>query len=96
MIYREDKQWEIGFALGVNYQGKGLALEAVVAVMSFGFDTLQTHRFYAQTDSQNIPAWKLMERLGMRREAHFHHDRLDNGEWRDTYLYAIISEEWDN
>jgi RimJ/RimL family protein N-acetyltransferase len=36
----------------------------------------------------------VMEKLGMRREANFHKDVLQKGEWRDSYLYAILAEEW--
>jgi len=32
----------------------------------------------------------------MRREAHFRKDVMEKGEWRDTYLYAILAEEWLN
>jgi len=36
----------------------------------------------------------VMEKLGMRREAHFRKDVMEKGEWRDSYLYAILREEW--
>lgn len=94
LICHEHAQGEIGFALGVRCQRKGLASEAVRAAMSFGFDALGLHRIYAQTDRQNLAAWMLMERLGMRREAHFRHHRSIGGEWRDTYIYALIIDEW--
>ncbi|MCJ7622426.1 MAG: GNAT family N-acetyltransferase, partial [Anaerolineaceae bacterium] len=80
--------------VGVRYQRKGLASEAVRAAMSFGFDVLGQHRIYAQTDRQNLAAWMLMERLGMRREAHFRHHRSSGGEWLDTYIYALVVDEW--
>jgi RimJ/RimL family protein N-acetyltransferase len=35
-----------------------------------------------------------MEKLGMRREALFRKDVLQKGEWRDSYLYAILEEDW--
>jgi RimJ/RimL family protein N-acetyltransferase len=94
LICHEHSQGEIGFALGDSYQRKGLASEAVRAAMSFGFDVLCLQRIYAQTERQNLAAWMLMERLGMRREAHFRHYRRRDGEWRDTYIYALILDEW--
>jgi RimJ/RimL family protein N-acetyltransferase len=30
----------------------------------------------------------------MRREGHLHHNVRRKGEWRDSYLYAIIEPEW--
>jgi len=35
-----------------------------------------------------------MEKLGMRREAHFRKNAMEKCEWRDSYLYAILAEEW--
>ena len=37
-----------------------------------------------------------MEKLGMRREALFKKDVLQKGEWRDSYLYAVLAEEWND
>jgi ribosomal-protein-alanine N-acetyltransferase len=50
----------------------------------------------------NSASWKLMERLGMRREGHFMQKaffkRDEKGEpmWHDAYEYAILSDEWKN
>ena len=43
----------------------------------------------------NEPSWRLMERLGMRREAHAVRDSLHrSGEWMDGLTYALLAEEW--
>ena len=34
------------------------------------------------------------EKLRMRREAHFRKNAFKAGEWRDTYLFALLKEEW--
>ena len=50
---------------------------------------------------ENTPSWRLMERLGMRREGHLRKNiwffRDENGRpiWQDTYEYAILREEWE-
>ena len=47
----------------------------------------------------NVPSWKLLEKLGLRREAHlrqniwFHRDENDNPIWKDTLVYAILEDE---
>ena len=43
----------------------------------------------------NEPSWRLMERVGMRREAHNVKDSLhrDHG-WQDGYVYALLADEW--
>lgn len=89
-----NQQGEIGFAFNPKYSGRGFATKAVNATLGFGFRRLNLHRITASTDVRNERSWRLMERLGMRREAHFIHKHLVHGEWVDDYLYAILEEEW--
>ena len=43
----------------------------------------------------NEPSYRLMERIGMRRETHAVKDALHpSGEWMDGYEYALLAEEW--
>jgi RimJ/RimL family protein N-acetyltransferase len=48
----------------------------------------------AAVDVRNEPSWRLMERVGMRREAHFVHDNLMGDEWIDDFVYAMLEDEW--
>jgi RimJ/RimL family protein N-acetyltransferase len=88
------KQGTIGWLLGSAYRGKGYATEAGKALLSFGFVGLNLHRISARTGQDNTRSWRLMERIGMRREAHFKQSHIVNGEWRDEFVYAILAEEW--
>jgi len=68
----ERKHGTIGWLLGNVYQGKGYATEAAKGLLlSFGFKEMKPHRISARTGFDNTHSWRLMERLGMRREAHF-------------------------
>jgi len=89
-----NKQGTIAWLLGNKFQGQGLASEAAKALISFGFDTLNLHRISARTSRDNIRSWLLMERIGMRREAHFKQSDLVNSEWQDEFIYAVLDEEW--
>ncbi len=45
--------------------------------------------------STTTPSWRLMERVGMRRELHAVRESLHrSGRWLDTVGYAILDEEW--
>jgi RimJ/RimL family protein N-acetyltransferase len=90
----DDRQAEIGFAFNPGFAGQGFATQAVAAVLGFRFLQLGMHRIVAGTDVRNERSWKLMERIGMRREAHFVHDTFAKGEWVDTYVYAMLDSEW--
>jgi RimJ/RimL family protein N-acetyltransferase len=85
---------EIGYTFSRAYQHRGLATEAVRAVLDFAFDSLGLNRVIATTDCRNAPSVALMERLGMRREGHFIHCAWFKGEWCDEFHYAVLREEW--
>ena len=90
----EDRQADVGFAFNPRYHGNGYATKAVNATLGFGFLELGMHRLSGASDVRNERSWKLMERIGMRREAHFVHDCHTKGEWIDDYLYAMLENEW--
>ncbi|MGH2550890.1 MAG: GNAT family N-acetyltransferase [Thermomicrobiales bacterium] len=90
----ESKQAEIGFIFNPDFHGRGYATEACEAVLALAFETYDLHRVYAECDVLNPPAFKLMERLGMRREAQFLENLWLKGQWSDSYVYAILAREW--
>lgn len=93
--------WELGYVFNKNYQGNGFATEAITALIKNLFENQNAYRIIAMCNPLNTKSWKLLERLGMRREGHlikniwFFKDENDNPIWQDTYEYAILKEEWD-
>jgi RimJ/RimL family protein N-acetyltransferase len=85
---------EIGITLNAAYQGRGYAREALQGLLKFGFETLQLHRVVANMDVRNAAAVRLVEQLGLRREAHFRQNGWYKGEWCDEYQYALLEHEW--
>ncbi|MFI6101089.1 GNAT family N-acetyltransferase [Lentzea sp. NPDC051213] len=93
-LNEKERQGELGYIFNPEFQGKGFAREASEAILSLGFDELGLHRMTATCDPRNEPSWRLMERLGMRREAHFRECEKLGGEWADLLVYAILAEEY--
>ena len=93
-LSEEHRQGEIGFALHADHQGKGLAREAAEAMLHLGFEELGLHRILGRLDARNAASAKLLERLGMRREAHIVENEFVKGEWTDELLYAVLAREW--
>jgi RimJ/RimL family protein N-acetyltransferase len=89
-----DRQGEVGYALHTDHQGKGLASEAVREMLRVGFEELGLHRIVAILDDRNTPSARLLERLGMRREAHHLDASMFKGEWAGVYVYALLEDEW--
>ena len=87
-------QGEIGFTLSPQFQGKGYATEAVSAVFDYAFGVLNLNRIIGIADCLNDGSIALMERIGMRREAHFIQHIWFKGRWSDEFWYAMLRSEW--
>lgn len=96
LIWRsvDDRQAEIGWIFHPEYQGQGYATEAAGALVGLAFERGDMHRVMARCDARNIGSVRLMERLGMHREAHLREHMLFKGEWNEEFIYAILKREW--
>ncbi len=70
-IDSDNLQVEIGFTLSLEHQCKGYATEAIIGVINYLFNNLKKHRIIASVDPRNIKSIALLERIQMRKEAHF-------------------------
>jgi RimJ/RimL family protein N-acetyltransferase len=93
-LSREHRQGEIGFILHPDFQGRGMATEAAGVMLRLGFEGLDLHRIIGRCDARNLGSARVMERLGMRREAHFVESEVFKGDWGDELIYAILQHEW--
>lgn len=87
-------QAELGWTLAPGFRGRGFAGEAVAGLLDLVF-SLGVRRVEASCFADNEPSWRLMERVGMRREARCIKESLhrDLG-WVDGLQYALLAEEW--
>lgn len=86
---------EIGWVLAGEVHGRGLGTEVAGLLLRIAFDALAMHRVTAVCFAGNTPSWRLMERLGMRREAHAQDDALHRTlGWCDSFTYALTRSEW--
>jgi RimJ/RimL family protein N-acetyltransferase len=91
---REHRQGEIGYVLHPDHQGHGYATEAATVMLRLGFDGLGFHRIVGRLDARNAASARVLERLGMRREAHLRENEFIKGEWCDELVYAMLATEW--
>lgn len=88
-------QAELGWVLDPASGGRGLATEALVAVLRLCFVGLGLRRVTAGCFADNTASWHLMERVGMRREVHTVRESLHrSGRWLDGFGYALLADEW--
>jgi len=91
---REHNQGEIGFVLHPDHQGQGFGTEAMRELLRIGFEEVGFHRIVGRCDARNGASARLMQRLGMRLEAHLRENELIKGEWCDELIYALLATEW--
>jgi RimJ/RimL family protein N-acetyltransferase len=93
MIY-DHKQALIGYSLAQQYWHKGYAFEAVGCLLKYLFEERDLHRVMAECDVDNVASWKLLEKLGLRREAHLVENVFFKGRYGSEYHYALLAREW--
>jgi RimJ/RimL family protein N-acetyltransferase len=88
-------QAEIGWAFDPAHQGKGYATEAVRELLRVCFEDLGVRRVVALAFADNTPSLRVMEKVGMRREALLRKESLHRElGWVDGVSYALLAEEW--
>jgi RimJ/RimL family protein N-acetyltransferase len=88
-------QAELGWVLYPEHAGHGFATEAVSELLRLCFTDLGLRRVTAICFAANDASWRLMERVGMRREFRTVRDSLHrSGEWLDCVGYALLADEW--
>ena len=89
-----NQRGEVGWSMHPDAQGRGLATEGAREMLRLGFEDLGLHRIIAGCDPRNGASLRVMEHLGMRREAHFIESDWLKGEWFDEVVCAILASEW--
>jgi len=91
----KDVEAEIGWCIAPPHTRKGLATEGAEAMLRLSFDVLGLRRVLAQCFADNVASWRIMEKLGMRRETRtVKESLLRTGAWVDGLGYAILADEW--
>ncbi len=93
-VSQEHRVGEIGFMFHPDHHGRGYATEATRPLLDFGFEVCGFHRIIGRLDARNTASARVLERLGMRREAHFVQNEIVKGEWTDELVYAMLADEW--
>ncbi len=89
----ESREGWLGYCLNRSFWGNGYATETAAALVRFGFEELHLHRVFAMCDPENSASAHVLEKSGMKREGHLREHKWSKGEWRDSYLYAILEQD---
>ena len=90
----EDRKAELGYDIAREMWGRGIAPEAASAVCDWAFREYGLAKVYTLADARNDRSLRVMEKLGMKREAVYRTDEVERGERVDGVSYAVLRSEW--
>ena len=93
-VSRDHATGEIGFIVHPAHQGQGYATEGGEAMLRLAFEELRLHRVVGRMEARNAGSARVMEKLGMRREAYLLENEWVKGEWQSELAFAILEQEW--
>jgi RimJ/RimL family protein N-acetyltransferase len=98
IIPKEYMTWELGYIFNPIFQKKGYCTEAAAKLVEFAFKEFHAHRITAYCNPDNIASWKVLEKIGMKKEGYFSKKaffrRNDDGSpiWHDCIAYGLLNE----
>ncbi len=84
----------IGYWIGHQWLGQGYATEATAALLGFAFEQVKLHRISIWIAPENTASLRVVEKLDLRFEGTALRALYQGGQWTDTHIFAITSEEW--
>ena len=85
---------EIGYCIGRKFWGRGIAAEALGALIPFFFNEMQVNRVEARHDRNNAASGRVMEKCGLMREGMKRQGDRNNTGICDVVFYGLLREDW--
>lgn len=86
---------EVGYTIHPDHQGNGYATEITKTLLDLAFGQTKVHRIIGRLDARNIASHRVLEKCGMRTEAHLVENEFVKGEWCDEIICAMLRTEWE-
>jgi ribosomal-protein-alanine N-acetyltransferase len=81
---------ELGYWLGCDYWGRGIATQAILGLTNWAFETLDLQRIFAQPYADNLASCRALEKAGFALEGTLRRSAIKDGVVRDQRLYARV------
>lgn len=93
-LHAPSRRAEVGYVLGARHWGCGYMQEALLALLGFGFGTLELNRVEADIDPRNDASARSLKRLGFTQEGYLRERWIVDGEVSDTALFGLLLRDW--
>lgn len=93
-VDRKNHKAEYYIAMGeTSLKRKGVSAQASELILKYAFFNLEINRVYLYTETENIPAQRLFEKLGFVKEGCIRQDLFSNGRFVDRFIYGICKSD---
>lgn len=93
-INQQNKYGSVGYWLGQEFEGKGIATKACEKVIGYGFNDLQLNRIELKCGTGNEKSAAIPHRLGFTKEGVLREAELVNDHFIDLSLFSMLRSEW--
>ena len=93
-IDEQNRHAEVGYILNREYWGRGLASEALEAMIEYAFGTMDMHRLEADTDPRNVASLALLAKFGFIKEGFFRERWWVHGQWLDSDMLGLLKSDY--
>lgn len=92
-LNEEENKAEVGYELLPDFQGKGIAQEALSAVITFGFEVMKLKTIEAYTHKENLKSTKLLEKFNFKRDLAAESKIDFSVDNQDTVVFSLWKEK---
>lgn len=85
---------ETGFWISPEHWGKAVMRECLAVMFAHCFGHLGLHRLQAMVEPENIPSWRLLEKMGFRLEGVLRECEYKHGRYVDLKCYSMLATEF--
>lgn len=85
---------EWGFAIGSEFWGTGVFVEAAREIIAFAFDTVGVHRLEARASAGNGRGNGALRKIGAVQEGVLRRSFLRQGHYHDQVMWSLLAEDW--
>jgi len=94
-VNQTHKRGELAYMVAREHWNHGYCTEAARTLMSYGFNVLNLNRIQAMHFPRNPASGRVMQKLGMTREALLHQYVYNRGVYEDLVMYSILRPEFE-
>ncbi|MBJ7428300.1 MAG: GNAT family N-acetyltransferase, partial [Bacteroidia bacterium] len=89
-INQDNHRAEIGYVLNENFQKRGVMVEALNAIVDFGFQQFNFHSIEAVINPKNEPSIGVVTKCGFTKDAYFKDYTFHNNQYTDAFVFSKV------